>query len=156
MTSGQADINGKIVRVDTGEILAVVPNAHGKKPHISPSTAGINAMNEASSKLGKEIVRQLIQKWSTSQSNFIKCYVVLKNADFMSYTMFETFLKAQTVSGVRNAFSKSLNDGIAEYEVEFEGKAMGLAMGLSKTQPDGLSIKVTGITGNRITAEVEQ
>ena len=40
MTSGQADLNGKIVRVDTGEILAVVPNAHGKKPHISPSTAG--------------------------------------------------------------------------------------------------------------------
>ena len=76
-----------------------MPNAHGKKPHISPSTAGINAMNEASSKLGKEIVRQLIQKWSTSQSNFIMCYVVLKNADFMSYTMFETFLKAQTVSG---------------------------------------------------------
>ena len=53
MTSGQADINGKIVRGDTGEILAVVPNAHGKKPHISPSTAGVNAMNEAAGKLGK-------------------------------------------------------------------------------------------------------
>ena len=47
MTSGQADINGKIVRVDTGDILAVVPNAHGKKPHISPTTAGVNAMNDA-------------------------------------------------------------------------------------------------------------
>ncbi|MBH09881.1 MAG: hypothetical protein CMG74_05890 [Candidatus Marinimicrobia bacterium] len=156
MTSGQADINGKIVRVDTGEILAVVPNAHGKKPHISPSTAGVNAMNEAAGKLGKEIIRQLIEKWSTAQSNFIKCYIVLKNADFMSYTAFETFLKAQTVDGVRNAFSKSLNEGVAEYEVEFEGKAMDLAMGLSKTQPDGFTIKVTGITGNRITAEVGQ
>ena len=45
MTSGQADLNGKIVRADTGEILAVVPNAHGKKPHISASTAGVNAVN---------------------------------------------------------------------------------------------------------------
>jgi len=156
MTSGQADINGKIVRVDTGDILAVVPNAHGKKPHISPSTAGVNAMNEAAGILGTEIIRQLIEKWSTAQSNFVKCYIVLKNADFMSYTMFETFLKAQTVSGIRNAYSKSLNDGVAEYEIEFEGKAMDLAMGLSKTQPDGLNIKVTGITGNRITAEVAQ
>ncbi|MED5426972.1 MAG: hypothetical protein VX586_03800 [Candidatus Neomarinimicrobiota bacterium] len=156
MTSGQADINGKIVRVDTGDILAVVPNAHGKKPHISPSTAGVNAMNEAAGKLGTEIIRQLIEKWSTAQSNFVKCYIVLKNADFMSYTMFETFLKAQTVNGIRNAYSKSLNDGVAEYEIEFEGKAMDLAMGLSKTQPDGLNIKVTGITGNRITAEVAQ
>ncbi|MGY8761481.1 MAG: hypothetical protein ACKVK9_10225, partial [Nitrospinaceae bacterium] len=135
MTSGQADINGKIVRVDTGDILAVVPNAHGKKPHISPTTAGVNAMNDAAGKLGTEIIRQLIEKWSTAQSNFVKCYIVLKNADFMSYTMFETFLKAQTVSGIRNAYSKSLNDGIAEYEIEFEGKAMDLAMGLSKTQP---------------------
>ena len=156
MTSGQADINGKIVRVDTGDILAVVPNAHGKKPHISPSTAGVNAMNDAAEKLGTEIIRQLIEKWSTAQSNFVKCYIVLKNADFMSYTMFETFLKAQTVSGIRNAYSKSLNDGIAEYEIEFEGKAMDLAMGLSKTQPDGFNIKVTGIIGNRITAEIAQ
>ena len=156
MTSGQADINGKIVRVDTGDILAVVPNAHGKKPHISPSTAGVNAMNDAAGKLGTEIIRQLIQKWSTAQSNFIKCYVVLNNADFMSYTMFESFLKGQTVNGIRNAYSKSLNDGVAEYEIEFEGKAMDLAMGLSKTQPDGFNIKVTGITGNRITAEVAQ
>ncbi len=31
MHSGQADINGKIVRADTGEILAVVPQARGKK-----------------------------------------------------------------------------------------------------------------------------
>ena len=45
----------------------------------------------------------------------------------MSYTMFETFLKAQTVNGIRNAYSKSLNDGVAEYEIEFEGKAMDLA-----------------------------
>ena len=156
MTSGQADINGKIVRGDTGEILAVVPNTHGKKPHISPSTAGVNAMNDAAGKLGNQIMRQLIEKWSTSQSNFIKCYLVLKNADFMSYTMFESFLKAQTVSGIKNAYSKSLDDGVAEYEIEFEGKAMDLAMGLSKTQPDGLNIKVTGITGNRITAEVSQ
>lgn len=156
MTSGQADINGKIVRVDTGEILAVVPNAHGKKPHISPSTAGVNAMNEASGKLGKEIIRQLIEKWSVAQSNYVKCYIVLKNADFMSYMTFETFLKAQTVSGIRNAYSKSLNESVAEYEVEFEGKAMDLAMGLSKTQPDGLNIKITGIVGNRITAEVTQ
>ena len=113
-------------------------------------------MNDAAGKLGTEIIRQLIEKWSTAQSNFVKCYIVLKNADFMSYTMFETFLKAQTVSGIRNAYSKSLNDGVAEYEIEFEGKAMDLAMGLSKTQPDGFNIKVTGIIGNRITAEVAQ
>jgi len=156
MYSGQADLNGKIVRADTGEILAVVPNAHGKKPHISATTAGVNATNDAAGKLGNEIIRQLIQKWSTQQSNYIKVYIVLKNADFMSYMTFESFLKAQTVSGIRNAYAKSLNDGVAEFEVEFEGKSQALAMGLSRTSPDGLDFKVTGLSGNRLTVEIIQ
>ena len=156
MTSGQADLNGKIVRADTGEILAVVPNAHGKKPHISATTAGVNATNDAAEKLGNEIIRQLIQKWSTQQSNYIKVYIVLKNADFMSYMTFESFLKAQTVSGIRNAYAKSLNDGVAEFEVEFEGKSQALALGLSRTSPDGLDFKVTGLSGNRLTVEIIQ
>lgn len=156
MFSGQADANGKIVRTDTGEILAVVPSARGKKPHISESTAGTMAANQAAEELGKNIITQLITKWSTQQSNFTKVYVVLNKADFMSYMTFESFLKAQTVSGIRNAYAKSLNDGVAEFEVEFEGKAQALAMGLAQTSPDGLTIKVTGLSGNRITAEVSQ
>lgn len=156
MTSGQADINAKIIRVDTGEILAVVPQARGKKPHISPSTAGINAVNQAAEVLGKNIITQLILKWSTQQANFIKVYIVLKNADFGSYMMFESFLQAQSVNGIRNAYSKSLADGVAEFEVEFEGKAQALAMGLSRSTPEGLNFKITGLTGNRITAEIVQ
>ena len=154
MFSGQADINGKIIRTDTGQILAVVPNAHGKKAHISESTAGTEAVNMAAEILGKDIIRQLIEKWSTQQSNFIKVYIVLKNADFSSYMTFESFFQAQTVSGIRNAYSKSFNDGIAEYEVEFEGKTKDLAMGLTRTSPDGVSFKVTGVSGNRITLEI--
>ncbi|MFQ6612615.1 MAG: hypothetical protein ACE5D2_05875 [Fidelibacterota bacterium] len=154
MTAGQADMNAKIIRTDTGEILAVVPLSRGKKPHISPSTAGINAVNEAAEKLGKMIITQLITKWSTQQSNFTKVYLVLKNADFGSYTMFESFLQAQTVNGIRNAYAKTLTDGVAEYEIEFEGKAQDLALGLSRSAPEGLTFKVTGISGNRVTAEI--
>jgi hypothetical protein len=72
----------------------------------------------------------------------------------MSYMTFESFLKAQTVSGIRNVYAKGLNDGVAEYEVEFEGKSQDLAMGLSRTSPDGLNFKVTGLSGNRVTAEI--
>ena len=118
--------------------------------------AVIDSAEHAGAKMGEDIIRQLIQKWSTQQSNFVKVFIVLKNADFGSYMMFQSFLSAQTVSGIRNAYSKSLNDGVAEYEVEFEGKAMDLAMGLSQTIPDGLNFKVTGMTGNRITAEIVQ
>jgi len=156
MYSGQADMNAKIIRADTGEILAVVPQARGKKPHISESTAGVNATNQAAEDLGQQIIKQLIRKWSTQQANFVKIYMVVSNADFGSYMLFESFLKAQTVPGIRNAYAKSLNDGVAEYEIEFEGKAQDLAMGLVRTSPDGFSFKIIGLSGNRITAEIVQ
>ncbi len=156
MYSGQADMNAKIIRADTGEILAVVPQARGKKPHISESTAGVNATTQAAEDLGNQIISQLIRKWSTQQANFIKVYMVVSNSDFGSYMMFESFLKAQTVSGIRNAYAKSLNEGIAEYEIEFEGKAQDLAMGLTRTSPDGFNFKITGLSGNRISAEIVQ
>ncbi|MCS5621667.1 MAG: hypothetical protein NZ656_06940, partial [Nitrospinaceae bacterium] len=73
---------------------------------------------------------------------------------FGSYMTFESFFQAQTVPGIRNAYSKSFNDNVAEYEVEFEGKTKDLAMGLTRTSPDGISFKVTGVSGNRITLEI--
>jgi hypothetical protein len=67
----------------------------------------VNAANEAAEVMGKNIITQLITKWSTQQSNFTKVFIVLTGADFMSYMTFESFLKAQTVSGIRNAFAKA-------------------------------------------------
>ena len=64
------------------------------KPHISPSTAGVNAMNEAAGKLGKEIIRQH-RKVEYCSIQFYKVLYCFENADFMSYTMFESFLKVK-------------------------------------------------------------
>ena len=156
MTSGQADLNAKIVRGDTGEILAIVPKAHGKKPHISPSTAGINAVNEAAEILGKDIIGQLILKWSTQQANAVNIFLVLKNSDFMSYMYYGTYLKSQIIPGIRDAFDKGLNEGVAEYHILYEGKSQNLAMQLMQMQSDLVQIKITGLSGNRISAEVVQ
>ncbi len=156
MTSGQADMNAKIVRGDTGEILAIVPEAHGDVPHLSPSTAGVKAVNEAAEALGKDIIGQLILKWSTQQANAINVYLVLKNSDFMSYMYYGTYLKSQIIPGIRDAFDKGLNEGVAEYHILYEGKSQNLAMQLMQMQSDLVQIKITGLSGNRISAEVVQ
>ncbi|GIS47941.1 MAG: hypothetical protein Ct9H90mP20_6110 [Candidatus Neomarinimicrobiota bacterium] len=119
MFSGQADANGKIVRTDTGEILAVVPSAGVK------NLIYLNQLLEPWRlikllKNWEKISLPINYKMETQQSNFIKVYIVLKGADFMSYMTFESFLKAQTVSGIRNAYAKSLNDGVAEFEVSLK------------------------------------
>ncbi|MFQ6673406.1 MAG: hypothetical protein ACE5GH_01320 [Fidelibacterota bacterium] len=154
MVSGQADINAKIVRTDTGEILAIVPQARGKKPHISATTAGINAANEAAEKLGHDIIAQLIRKWSTQQANAINVFLVLTNADFTSFVNMGAYLKSQSIPGIRSAFDKGLNDGVAEFQILFEGKSQELAMALAQNPPETVGIKITGLSGNRITAEV--
>ena len=154
MTSGQADINGKIVRTDTGEILAIVPQARGKIPHISPSTAGINAVNEAAGILGKDIISQLILKWSTQQANAINVFLVVTNLDFMGYMNLGNYLKSQMVPGIRNAFDKGFNDGVAEYQILYEGKSQELAMALMQNPPENVNMQIKGLSGNRISAEI--
>ncbi len=156
MFSGQADVNGKIIRADTGEILAIVPLAHGKKPHISASTAGINAMNEAAETLGSDIIGQLIRKWSIQQANTINVFIVLSNADFAAYMNFGAFLKSQTIPGIRNAFEKGFQEGVAEFQVLYEGKSQGLAMALTQYPPESVPIEITGLSGNRISLKVVQ
>lgn len=154
MTSGQADINAKIVRADTGEILAIVPQARGKKPHISPSTAGINAVGEATEILGNDIIGQLIRKWSTQQANAVNVFLVVSNIDFMAYMNLGSYLKSQTVPGIRNAFDKGFNEGVAEYQILYEGKSQDLAMALMQYPPETVNLQIKGLSGNRISAEV--
>ncbi|MFQ6616210.1 MAG: hypothetical protein ACE5HZ_05510 [Fidelibacterota bacterium] len=154
MVSGQADINAKIVRTDTGEILAIVPQARGKKPHISPSTAGIGAVNQAAEVLGRDIIGQLIRKWSSQQANAINVFLVLTNAQFMDFMNMGAFLKSQTIPGIRNAFDKGLNNGVAEFQILYEGKSQDLAMALTQNPPETVNIRITGLSGNRISAEV--
>jgi len=156
MTSGQADVNGKIVRADTGELLAIVPQARGKKPHISPSTAGISAVNEASKVLGSDIIGQLIKKWSTQQSNAVNVFLVVENVDFSSYMALGSHLKSQTIPGIQSVFEKGFNDGVAEFQILYEGKSQDLAMALMQNQSASASIQVTGLSGNRISAQISQ
>ena len=156
MTSGQADVNGKIVRADTGELLAIVPQARGKKPHISPTTAGISAVTMAAEKLGSDIITQLIKKWSTQQANAVNVFLVVQNVDFMTYMTLGNHLKSQSIPGIQNAFEKGFNDGVAEFQILYEGKSQDLAMALMQNQAQGVAIQVTGLSGNRISAQIAQ
>jgi len=156
MTSGQADVNGKIVRADTGELLAIVPPARGKKPHISPTTAGISAVTMAAEKLGTDIITQLIKKWSTQQANAVNVFLVVENVDFMAYMTLGNHLKSQSIPGIQNAFEKGFNGGVAEFQILYEGKSQDLAMALMQNQAQGVAIQVTGLSGNRISAQIAQ
>jgi len=156
MTSGQADVNGKIVRADTGELLAIVPQARGKKPHISPTTAGISAVTMAAEKLGSDIITQLIKKWSTQQANAVNVFLVVENVDFMAYMTLGNHLKSQSIPGIQNAFEKGFNDGVAEFQILYEGKSQDLAMALMQNQAQGVALQVTGLSGNRISAQIAQ
>ena len=156
MTSGQADVNGKIVRADTGELLAIVPQARGKKPHISPTTAGISAVTMAAEKLGDDIITQLIKKWSTQQANAVNVFLVVENVDFMAYMTLGNHLKSQSIPGIQNAFEKGFNDGVAEFQILYEGKSQDLAMALMQNQAQGAALQVTGLSGNRISAQIAQ
>ena len=87
--------------------------------------------------------------------------ILIAELSLLEFELFEekpsgliAYIKSSEYS--QNIFEKVKILNSKEFEVEFEGKAQALAMGLAQTSPDGLTIKVTGLSGNRITAEVSQ
>jgi len=74
----------------------------------------------------------------------------------MSYMNYGAYLKSQTIPGIRDAFDKGLNEGVAEFHILYEGKSQNLAMQLMQMQSDLVQINITGLSGNRISAEVVQ
>jgi hypothetical protein len=74
----------------------------------------------------------------------------------MSYMTIGNHLKSQSIPGIQSAFEKGFNDGVAEFQIMYEGKSQDLAMALMQNQAQGATIQVTGLSGNRISAQIPQ
>ena len=83
-------------------------------------------------------------------------FLVVENVDFMGYMTLGNHLKSQTIPGIESAFEKGFNNGIAEFQIMYEGKSQDLAMALMQNQAQGVTIQVTGLSGNRISAQISQ
>ena len=153
MVSMQVNITMRILRADTGEIMATSQEAGA---HIggSPVDAAAGAIRRAMDKLGPRLEEMILERWSAevSGSRVIELHIV-NEIGFMELQQFRQLLPYY-VRGVEEVTQKSYLEGLAVLEVRSGSDAMGLATELSSKPWEEFTIEVTGLTANQVRIRV--
>jgi hypothetical protein len=151
MKSVQADITLRAINCATGRIIAS-GDGHGAKVHISPNTAGNNAIKQGAKKAIKSLLDAIIEDWNKQINNGIPLSVAIKGvASFREKNaVIQTLQSIPGVAAVRergwNGDSKLL-----KADIQYRGNANGFC-----TKADGFkisqggSLKVQGLKGTSV------
>ncbi|MBD3393926.1 MAG: hypothetical protein GF418_17465 [Chitinivibrionales bacterium] len=156
MKSGQADVTLRAINCATGRIIAS-GDGHGAKVHISPNTAGTNAIKQASVKAVKSLLDAIIEDWNKQINNGIPLSVTVKGiATFRDKSAAVATL--QRVPGVAAVRERGWNGDskLLEADIQYRGNVNGFC-----SKVDGYKLKqggsflVQGVKGTRVQLVVQ-
>ena len=157
MKSVQADVTLRAINCTTGRIIAS-KNGHGAKVHISPNTAGVNAISMASDKAVKTLLDDIIVDWNRQIDNGVPLIVSIKNVGtFRAKNAAIQTLKS--ISGVTSVNERGWNgeSRLLKADVQYMGNSNSFC---SKTKgykmtTGGGSFGVTAQNGTRISLIIQ-
>lgn len=154
LRSANAEVAVRAINTDNGEIIAVATQ-EAVVPHISPSTAGSQALKKASNLLAEKLIGQITKKWvaDTSGSNRIRMKVTgVKNNRMLK--KFVKVLKNQ-VRSVKDVHRQRFSKGTAVLDVMLAGDTRDMATELEAKDFGGaFKIEVEEVTANAITVKL--
>jgi hypothetical protein len=153
MISMQASIAIRVLRADTGEIMATSQEI-GRHIGASPIDAASGAIRRAMNKLGPRLEEMILEQWNqeVTGARVIELHIV-NQIGFMELQQFRQLLPYY-VRGVEEVTQKSFLEGLAVLEVRAGTDAMGLATELSSKTWEEFTIEVTGVTANQVRVRV--
>lgn len=156
MKSVQADVTLRAINCATGRIIAS-GSGHAAKVHISPNTAGINAIKSASKKSIKSLLNKIIADWNKQINNGISLMVSIKGVP--TFRIKKAAVQSlKQIPGIVSVNERGWNNqsGLLEADIQYKGNANGFC---SKSDgfklPSGGSFAVTGQNGTRISLTVQ-
>jgi hypothetical protein len=153
MVSMQVVANLRVLRADTGEIIA---RADETGAHVgnSPLDAAYGAIRRVMDSLSTRIEEQILEKWSADvTSGTVVELVIVNEASFMDVQKFISLLPYY-VRGAEDVTMKNFAEGMTMLELRFAGDATGLASELSTKSWDEFEIVVAGVTANRVRVRI--
>jgi hypothetical protein len=153
--SQQATVNGRAIRSDTGDIIAI-GSAQGKFSHIDDVAGGTKAIQQACEKLSEDLMNKILEKWQTDVSS--GTIITLKVQGITDYAQLSKF-KASLKYYVRGLTSVTQRDWSGEYatlEIEMKGNSDDLAQRLSNKNIEGIQVTVVGMSQNSVTVKLAQ
>jgi len=155
MKSCQANITARVIKADVATIIAT-SSAHAAYPHIDEVTGGTEAIKKAANKLGDDLIAKITQKWKDEFYRATTVKVIVQNVkSFNELNDFKNTLK-YLIRGVKNIYSRNVTGSTAELDVKITGNASQLARELEKKALDKFSVKVLGMSMNKITVQISE
>lgn len=135
LISVQADLNVRVIDINTGKILTA-GQEHGAYPHINAESGGVQAVKKAVSPLREKLAADIVKLWDINRGNTIALLVT--GLDYEKLMVLRGEL-SEKVRGVKAVNPKGSAGKAAKLEVEFEGSSFDLA---DRLLTSGLSIKL--------------
>jgi len=123
LTSMQADLNLRVIDINTGKILTA-GQEHGAYPHINAESGGVQAVKKAVTPLREKMVTDIVKLWDINRANTIT--VLVTGLDYEKLMVLRGEL-VEKVRGVKAVNPKGSVGKAAKLEVEFEGSSFDLA-----------------------------
>lgn len=153
MISVQADITLRAVNCTTGRIIGS-ESAHAAKVHVSPNTAGNQAIDKAARTAAGKLLDAIIKDWQNQLNNGVPISVTINGVSaFKHKTAVINSLK--TLAGVSTVRERNWNGeaAVLVIDVQYKGNTDGFCSKVDgfKLKESGGSLTVTGVSGQDVT-----
>lgn len=153
--SCQANINLRVIRADDGVIIATAM-ANDRAAHIDEITGGTMALEKAGKKAAAELQTKIVDAWQKDVYSGSQVQLaVMKVANFSQLNILKNNMKYY-IRGVQAVNQREFSAGTALFDVDIKGNAELLASELEAKEIEGIRLRVTGLTANKVTAEIIQ
>ncbi len=153
MKSHQAAITAKVVRADTGAIIASA-REQGKHAHIDDMAGGIAAIEEAAQQLADTMIPRILEQWRQDIQTSTTIQLMVSNVSFSQLKTLKMVLKDE-IRGVKEVYQRSFQSNISRLDVDIQSTTAMMADELFSKEFDGFTIEITGMTENRIDLTIQ-
>lgn len=147
--SSQASISAKVIKVDTGGVIAST-SASGATVHSDEMTAGNKALEKVGVEVAEKLIEQIVKKWGQEVSGSTLVQMVVSGiGNYADFVKFKNAVQDK-VRGVQAINHRSLSGGIAVVDIDIKGSANSFADEISLIDFNGFTVNVSNVSSNRV------
>lgn len=152
--SAVANVSARVVRADTGEIVATAEFTGTAGRGFEQTTAGRNAFSEAGRQLARDLFAKVGRVWTREQGGARRIAMAVQGVD--DYARLAAFKSALVhgVRGVKDVQERSMENGRAELDVTLAGTSQAFATDLATRKFQGFTVKVKKVTQGVVEVEL--
>jgi hypothetical protein len=153
MKSVQADLSARAIRTDTGQVLASV-TTHAAAVHITPETAGIEALKKAAKAAADQMAEKILAVYSKEAGGTRSVNLTVTGLNKTQFVKFKDVLRNQ-VRSIKDLHERSFSGNTAKMSVDCKGSAQSLSDELLLRDFGAFAVEVVGSTANSLELKVE-